>query len=349
MKTRIIHTKLWQDTYFSELNNKEKLFFIYLISNEYVNICGAYEVQDRRICFDTSITDTDLQKIKEKLQKDGRFIFIDGWVKITNIDKYNNYRFSERNEKAFNRELQLIPEYIREIFGLTFTMDDFKEKSYQKQGGEYVHRTIAEKLLNRKLAKNEIVHHLDNNPENNHPTNLVVMDKDKHQQLHSGKISLNDTNMILVSKDLILAINKKQEIRNNKSNNINDNNNDTKSKKKETNNELTINDKAKWVLETFNEVFGKKLKSHVALTTNLQFWLESGYTANDIKNAIKIAKYDEYWRDKLTPVILLRRKNTRGEDVDYIGQFLAKDQQYKPRAKRVGKSILEQLADKGAK
>lgn len=226
----------------------------------------------------------------------------------------------------------------------TSTIEVFKKKMVDAQkmffNGDFVYLYNATKYENYLGAKNEAA-----------KEKLV---NEMSQKIKDWYISIKNTPINTpinggMYTPSIGSINHKSEIINNKSNNINDNNNDTKSEKKETNDELTINDKAKWVLETFNEVFGKKLKSHVALTTNLQYWLESGYTANDIKNAIKIAKYDEYWRDKLTPVILLRRKNTRGEDVDYIGQFLAKDQQYKPRAKRVGKSILEQLADKGAK
>lgn len=346
MKTRIIHTKLWQDSYFVELNNKEKLLFIYFISNEYVNICGAYEIQDRRICFDTDINSSDLTKIKTKFEKDGKFIFVDGWIKVNNIDKYNNYRFSERNEKAFNRELELIPEYVRGIFGLDFTLEDFKQKYYKKSKNGYEHRVIAEKLLGRKLAENEVVHHLDHNPENNSPTNLAVMDKIKHEQYHSGKIQLNDTNMILVSKKLILAINHKSEIINNNKEIINNksnvNNNETKS------GELTIDQKAKWVIDTYNAIFGKRLKVFKSIKQNLAYWLDAGYSANDIKKALEIAKYDDYWHDKITPVILLRQKNTRGEDVDYIGQFIAKDKQYRPTAQRKKTGILEILAAKEA-
>lgn len=217
MKTRIVHTKLWDDTYFSELNTTEKLFFIYLITNESVNISGAYELQSRRISFDTGIGVKEIEKIKIKFQQDERFIFIDSWIKIINVDKYNNYRFSEKNEKAYNRELELIPSYVRQIFNLSFTLEDYEKKNYIKKGNTYEHRLIAEKLLKRKLAENEVVHHLDKNPENNNPLNLAVMDKTKHQQYHLGEIDLSDTNMILVSENLILGINHKSEIINHKS------------------------------------------------------------------------------------------------------------------------------------
>ena len=36
MKTRIVHTKIWQDDYFVNLSFQEKVLFLYLISNEYI-------------------------------------------------------------------------------------------------------------------------------------------------------------------------------------------------------------------------------------------------------------------------------------------------------------------------
>lgn len=352
MKTRIIHTKLWKDTYFTELNSKEKLLFLYLISNEYVNICGAYEILDRLICFDTGLTSKELQEVKEKLQSDDKFVFVNGWVKIVNVDKYNNYRFSDRNEKAFNRELELIPEYIREIFGLEFTLEDYQKKHYAKSKKGYTHRLIAEKFLGRELKENEVVHHLDHNPQNNKPENLAVMDKEKHQLYHSGKIDINDTSMILVSNksdtSTILVINNKSEIINNKLTKHNVSNKETSNEKPQQNkkSEMSLDDKAKWVIDTYNQIFGKRLKVYKSIKANLAYWLDAGYSANDIKKALEIAKYDDYWSDKITPIILLRQKNTRGEEVDYIGQFIAKDKQYRPTANHKKTGILEILAAK---
>lgn len=137
---------------------------------------------------------------------------------------------------------------------------------------------------------------------------------------------------------------------NNKLKTINNNKEiiNNKSKEKNNNTEMSLDDKAKWVIETYNEIFGKRLKVFKSIKQNLAYWLDAGYSANDIKKALEIAKYDDYWHDKITPVILLRQKNTRGEDVDYIGQFIAKDKQYRPTAQRKKTGILEILARKEA-
>lgn len=48
----------------------------------------------------------------------------------------------------------------------------------------YLHRRIAEESLCRVLTVNEVVHHKDCDRQNNHPFNLIVLQRDAHQALH---------------------------------------------------------------------------------------------------------------------------------------------------------------------
>ena len=86
---------------------------------------------------------------------------------------------------------------------------------------------------------------------------------------------------------------------------------------------------AQQLLHTFNEVFGTKYTTTDPLVPNLEYWLKS-YTIGQILEAVKNAKYHHYWKDKLTPEILLRRKNPNGEMVDRIGEML----NYQSKAKK---------------
>lgn len=114
MKTRIIYTRFWHDNYISELNFKEKLVFIYLTTNDQVNICGIYELPDRYIKFDLGLKQSELDKIKQKFMEDNKFVFIDGWIKIVNHDIYNKF-VGEKNNIAKEKELASIPIKIKDF------------------------------------------------------------------------------------------------------------------------------------------------------------------------------------------------------------------------------------------
>lgn len=109
----MIHTKVWKDEYFGNLNRVEKLLFIYLLTNDKANICGIYELSDREIKFDLDITEPELQEAKERFQKDGKFIFLNSWVRVVNYEKYNPYTGS-KNESAKDSELNLCPIELKE-------------------------------------------------------------------------------------------------------------------------------------------------------------------------------------------------------------------------------------------
>ncbi|PWT70573.1 MAG: hypothetical protein C5B60_11900 [Chloroflexi bacterium] len=46
------------------------------------------------------------------------------------------------------------------------------------------HRIVMTKILGRALTRSEVVHHLDGNKLNNHPSNLQLMDRTAHSKQH---------------------------------------------------------------------------------------------------------------------------------------------------------------------
>lgn len=111
METRIIHTKFWKDDYISTLDHKGKLLFLYLTTNETVNICGIYELPDKYIKTDLDITQEELDSYKELFKKDNKFDFFKGWIKIINVDKYNSFN-GPKNEVARRNQLLRVPKEL---------------------------------------------------------------------------------------------------------------------------------------------------------------------------------------------------------------------------------------------
>ena len=68
--------------------------------------------------------------------------------------------------------------------GYTINSDGYR---YLKIGNKYVleHRIIMEAYLNRKLKRNETIHHKDMNKLNNDISNLEVLSRAEHSRLHS--------------------------------------------------------------------------------------------------------------------------------------------------------------------
>ena len=56
--------------------------------------------------------------------------------------------------------------------------------NYIKLKGRHMHRVVMEQVLGRKLTKDEVVHHIDENKWNNSPENLQVMTRSEHIKLH---------------------------------------------------------------------------------------------------------------------------------------------------------------------
>ena len=77
--------------------------------------------------------------------------------------------------------------YCMECYRETIKNPDYVKNAYTVAGGGgycFLHRKIAEHVLGKKLNTNEVVHHMDGNPQNNDVHNLIVISRSKHVSLH---------------------------------------------------------------------------------------------------------------------------------------------------------------------
>lgn len=107
MKTRIIFTKLWEDSYVGTLSAEEKVLFIYLLTNSHIGLLDIYECSDRLMSFESGLPMETIDKIKQRFERDKKFFFENGYIFIVNGEKYNQYK-GEKNQTARLREENLI-------------------------------------------------------------------------------------------------------------------------------------------------------------------------------------------------------------------------------------------------
>lgn len=123
MDARIIHTRFWSDEYICSLTPKQKLLFMYLISNASVNLIGIYELSYVYIVVATGLTKQEIDSYKQKFQKDGKFVFFKEWIRIVNFEKYQSYK-GEKNDAAKKKQLSSIPSEILEKVNTVSEIED---------------------------------------------------------------------------------------------------------------------------------------------------------------------------------------------------------------------------------
>lgn len=75
------------------------------------------------------------------------------------------------------------------------------------------------------------------------------------------------------------------------------------------------------LIMVFNETFKTNYTSIDSLKNNYYHWRKI-YEPAQMEQAIINVSKDQFWKNKMTPTILFRQKNSNKESVDYIGQFL---------------------------
>lgn len=112
-KNRLVNTKFWTDNYVLDyLNPVDKLLFLYLITNQYTNICGIYELSLRMMSIETGIDKENIEKvILPRFEKDGKAMYRNGWVAIKNFQKHQTLNPSVR--KGIDEGMKNAPELLK--------------------------------------------------------------------------------------------------------------------------------------------------------------------------------------------------------------------------------------------
>lgn len=145
MKTRIFQTRFYDDEFIVNLDLYTQHLYLYLLTCQYINICGIFQLSDRKICFESRLNEKQLAMAKECLEKNKKVFFKNGWVYVVNALKNNNYIKSPTNLNAYKAELSKIPVETKNYF----------DSSIDSSTDSTIHSNIKYKIRNKKLENNK--------------------------------------------------------------------------------------------------------------------------------------------------------------------------------------------------
>jgi DnaD/phage-associated family protein len=108
---RQIHTRIWSDSWFTELEPDLKVLFIYLFSNERASVCGLYELPVRTISFETGLDREVVRKGFEVFNHADKvkYDFETGVVWVKNMLKYQGSS-SPKVQARIQADIKAVPE-----------------------------------------------------------------------------------------------------------------------------------------------------------------------------------------------------------------------------------------------
>lgn len=88
---RKIHVTFWSDSFISSLEDKQKLFYLYLLTNERTTQLGVYEITKKQMAFDLGYSIDTVSKLIQSIQKTGKIMYDEKTCEmaIKNWNKYN--------------------------------------------------------------------------------------------------------------------------------------------------------------------------------------------------------------------------------------------------------------------
>lgn len=124
---RQVHTKIWKDDWFLELQPIHKLFFVYLFTNECASICGLYELSKRVMAFESGLTYQEIDEAFATFVDTEKAYYQDNVVWVANLRKYHETKSPKLQAKITKdldevKECQLKVQY-RHVYGIDRVSD----------------------------------------------------------------------------------------------------------------------------------------------------------------------------------------------------------------------------------
>jgi len=154
MKTRIIHTKIWQDSWFSIQELDIKIYFLYLLTNEYMDISFFQEIPVSVESSDTKIPIDKIHEIKKYLKKEGKIIYYKDYLYLCNGYKYANYSGIKNSHSKLRTLFEMSDDIIKKLeIPIKKTLDDIFSDLEDTKAKNYSEIEKTYNLLTRLLKR----------------------------------------------------------------------------------------------------------------------------------------------------------------------------------------------------
>jgi hypothetical protein len=125
-RQRYISTAIWDDEWIQTLSLTEKALFFYFLTNPLTNIAGVYKITDRRIAFDTGLSENEVKIIVEKFEKNKKVVRFNEFIILRNAPKHQKWQTHKNIEKGIIAILENLPPEIFKLLkkiGYAYPMD----------------------------------------------------------------------------------------------------------------------------------------------------------------------------------------------------------------------------------
>jgi len=106
---RYISTSFWDDEWVQTLNLTEKALYLYFMTNTLTNIAGVYKISDRRILFDTGLSEAEFKSIFDKFQNSGKAYRIGEYIALPKWAKHQKWENHDKIKKGIEAVLKELP------------------------------------------------------------------------------------------------------------------------------------------------------------------------------------------------------------------------------------------------
>ena len=136
---RKIHTSFWSDVFIESLTMEQKLFYLYLLTNEKTKQCGIYEISKKQVCYDLDINLDKANKMLNFFIDKNKIMYSEGTneIAIRNWDRYNGST-SPKVVSCLQSELSnikntLLIQYIYSIDSLSQEEEEQEEEQEEEK------------------------------------------------------------------------------------------------------------------------------------------------------------------------------------------------------------------------